>query len=47
MKASIQSLGSVALIAIFAGALALAPALAAWEPTRTVEIIVPAGTGGG
>jgi tripartite-type tricarboxylate transporter receptor subunit TctC len=25
----------------------LVPALAAWEPTRTVEIIVPAGTGGG
>jgi putative tricarboxylic transport membrane protein len=48
MKASLQSVGLAALIAIlFAGALALAPALAAWEPTRTVEIIVPAGTGGG
>src|SRR6266550_3421608 len=48
MKASLQSIGLAALIAIlFAGALALAPALAAWEPTRTVEIIVPAGTGGG
>src|ERR1043165_9877643 len=27
--------------------LTAAPALAAWEPTRPVEIIVPAGTGGG
>src|SRR6201986_1994068 len=26
---------------------AVAPALAAWEPTRPVEFIVPAGTGGG
>src|SRR3712207_7642987 len=34
-----------------AGALALGtsavPAAAAWEPTRTVEFIIPAGTGGG
>ena len=30
-----------------AQALAPAPALAAWEPTRPVEFIVPAGTGGG
>ena len=28
-------------------ALAPAPALAAWEPTRPVEFIIPAGTGGG
>ncbi len=28
-------------------ALAFTPASAAWEPTRPVEIIVPAGTGGG
>src|ERR1043165_4739421 len=27
--------------------LTVVPALAAWEPTRPVEIIVPAGTGGG
>lgn len=27
--------------------LALTPAKAAWEPTRPVEIVVPAGTGGG
>jgi putative tricarboxylic transport membrane protein len=26
---------------------AAAPALAAWEPTKTVEFVVPAGTGGG
>ncbi|HZD62535.1 MAG TPA: tripartite tricarboxylate transporter substrate-binding protein, partial [Xanthobacteraceae bacterium] len=30
-----------------AQALVPAPALAAWEPTRPVEFIVPAGTGGG
>ena len=30
-----------------AAALAPIPAIAAWEPTRPVEIIVPAGTGGG
>jgi putative tricarboxylic transport membrane protein len=40
------SLGAVtALLAI--QAFAPAPTLAAWEPTRPVEIIVPAGTGGG
>ncbi len=34
--------------ALAAGALtAAAPALAAWEPTRPVEFVVPAGTGGG
>src|SRR5690349_4087577 len=27
--------------------LSCVPAVAAWEPTRPVEIIVPAGTGGG
>src|SRR4051794_40866575 len=36
---------------LWAGAVALAclatPALAAWQPTRPVEFIVPAGTGGG
>src|SRR5687767_11617882 len=32
--------------AVVAGAFAM-PALAAWEPTKTVEFIVPAGTGGG
>jgi putative tricarboxylic transport membrane protein len=39
-------LGAVASLWI-AQALAPAPALAAWEPTRQVEFIVPAGTGGG
>src|SRR5215212_2852627 len=37
-------------LAVAAGAAALAiavPASAAWEPTRPVEFIVPAGTGGG
>jgi tripartite-type tricarboxylate transporter receptor subunit TctC len=36
-----------AALALFGTALTLAPAQAAWEPTRPVEIIVPAGTGGG
>jgi len=40
------SLRSIAAIVGFALA-ASAPALAAWEPTKTVEFIVPAGTGGG
>ena len=30
-----------------AGVIAGAPALAAWEPTKPVEFIIPAGTGGG
>src|SRR5436190_13793667 len=34
------------LAALVAGALSI-PALAAWEPTKTVEFTVPAGTGGG
>jgi putative tricarboxylic transport membrane protein len=37
---------AVAALSI-AGAFAPAPAMAAWEPTRPVEFIVPAGTGGG
>ena len=39
-------LAAVAVLGI-AQALAPASALAAWEPTRPVEFIVPAGTGGG
>jgi putative tricarboxylic transport membrane protein len=39
-----QFAGSVALAAVFA---AFAPLAHAWEPTKTVEFIVPAGTGGG
>jgi len=35
-----------ALLALVA-ALALAPAASAWEPTKNVEFIIPAGTGGG
>jgi putative tricarboxylic transport membrane protein len=41
-----SSLGAVATLWI-AQAFAPAPALAAWEPTRPIEFIVPAGTGGG
>src|SRR5438046_10698801 len=33
--------------AMMAGALAAPLAAHAWEPTKTVEFIVPAGTGGG
>ena len=33
--------------AMFAAALAAAPAVHAWEPTKNVEFIIPAGTGGG
>src|SRR6186713_970059 len=39
-------LGAAAALLI-APALAPAPATAAWEPTRPVEFIIPAGTGGG
>jgi putative tricarboxylic transport membrane protein len=44
-KAKMLSLGA----AVFGGALAVfaLPADAAWKPTRTVELIVPAGIGGG
>src|SRR5690349_6454138 len=38
--------GRLAVLAGFALG-ALTPAYGAWEPTKTVEFIVPAGTGGG
>jgi putative tricarboxylic transport membrane protein len=41
-----SSLSAVAALWV-AQVFAPAPALAAWEPTRPVEFIVPAGTGGG
>ena len=41
-----SSLGAVAALWIMQ-AFAPAPALAAWEPTRPVEFVIPAGTGGG
>jgi putative tricarboxylic transport membrane protein len=45
MKRSAQfALGTIA--ALYAGGIAV-PAMAAWEPVRPVEFIVPAGTGGG
>jgi len=46
MKRSLQKLAFSAAGFIAAAGI-LAPAQAAWEPTRPVEIIVPAGTGGG
>ena len=42
-----QHLTAVATVAISAAALLAAPAQAAWEPTKPVEFVVPAGTGGG
>jgi putative tricarboxylic transport membrane protein len=37
----------VALAAVLAASVSVSPADAAWEPTKPVEFIVPAGTGGG
>ena len=45
MKRKIQT--GVALAAALGAAIAAIPAAQAWEPTKTVEFIVPAGTGGG
>ena len=42
-----QHLTAVATVAVSAAALLAAPAHAAWEPTKPVEFVVPAGTGGG
>lgn len=42
-----SSLATAATGAIAAMALATVPAHAAWEPTKPVEFVVPAGTGGG
>jgi tripartite-type tricarboxylate transporter receptor subunit TctC len=42
-----QHLSAVATVAISAAALLSTPAQAAWEPTKPVEFVVPAGTGGG
>ena len=42
-----QHLTAVAAVAVSAAALLAAPAHAAWEPTKPVEFVVPAGTGGG
>ena len=46
MTRSMHALGFGALVALWAG-VAPMPATAAWEPTRTVEFIIPAGPGGG
>ena len=48
MQRSTLSLGIFASAALVLGSvLAPAPAVAAWEPYRPIEFIVPAGTGGG
>lgn len=47
-RANIRIPGSAAAAAVLASAALLAaPAQAAWEPTKPVEFVVPAGTGGG
>jgi putative tricarboxylic transport membrane protein len=47
MKNPIHALGLGAALALAAATTLGAPAHAAWEPTRPVEFIIPAGTGGG
>ena len=47
IKNQAAKLTCTALAAMAALALASSPALAAWEPTKPVEFVVPAGTGGG
>jgi len=42
-----QHLTSIAAVAISAAAMLASTAHAAWEPTKPVEFVVPAGTGGG
>ena len=39
-----KGIGSLALLFLLA---APAPAGAAWEPTKPIEFVIPAGTGGG
>ena len=43
----IQGICSIAVVTLLAAAPAAAIAAATWEPTRSVEFIIPAGTGGG
>ena len=47
MKSLSRFTTSLLSIALVAGTTATLPAFAAWEPTKTVEFVVPAGTGGG
>jgi tripartite-type tricarboxylate transporter receptor subunit TctC len=47
-RVNLRVTGLVAAVAVLASAaLVAAPAQAAWEPTKPVEFVVPAGTGGG
>jgi len=48
LRSGMQPLRSTAAaVGLLAAALVAAPAAAAWEPTQSVELVVPAGTGGG
>ena len=47
MRSLSRSLSSIPVALLSCVALTASPALAAWEPNKTVEFIVPAGTGGG
>src|SRR5437867_9708147 len=38
---------ALALVAVAVTLVAVGPAAAAWEPTKPIELVVPAGTGGG
>jgi tripartite-type tricarboxylate transporter receptor subunit TctC len=42
-KSLVAALGATAVVGLSAGS----PAIAAWEPTKPIEFVVPAGTGGG
>ena len=47
MKFPVRTFGLGTALALAAAVGFAAPTQAAWEPTRPVEFIVPAGTGGG
>jgi tripartite-type tricarboxylate transporter receptor subunit TctC len=42
-----KTLAIAALTTALTGLVAVSPSWAEWKPTKTIEFIVPAGTGGG